>query len=297
MTRTIEAPAIAPALLTALDPRWPAALGDATPPVRSLYALGDASLLTGTLCAVVGTRTCTDYGGRVTTQLVSALATAGVGIVSGLARGIDAAAHRAALAVGGKTIAVLGTGIDVPYPVGHRALHEQIARDGLVVSESGPGATARQGSFPKRNRIIAALAPVTLVIEAGYKSGAHSTANAALEMNRTVAAVPGPIDSPQSAGTNALIQAGAHVITCAADLFTLLRIAPPLAERIEQQLEGDALAVWRALQAGALFFEDLSAAADIPLPRTMAAVTELEVAGHVSVGIDDRVRPALPLAR
>lgn len=284
-------------MLTAFDLSWPRPLDDATPPVTALYTLGDVECLRPPLCAVVGTRLATDYGLRITKQLVSTLALGGVGIVSGLARGIDAAAHRAALDVGGRTIAVLGTGIDVPYPAGHRELHERIARDGLVLSENGPGVKANKGSFPKRNRIIAALAQVTLVIEAGHKSGAQSTANAALATNRVVAAVPGPIDSPQSAGTNALIAAGAHIVTCAGDVFALLQLAPPTEERVERRLAGDTLAVWRALADGALLFEDLSGVTDIPLPRTLSAVTELEVGGHVSVGLDDRVRRVIPVAR
>lgn len=284
-------------LLTPVDPAWPAMLADASPPVTSLYAIGDADALRPPLCAVVGTRLCTDYGARITTQLVTALVAGGVGIVSGLARGIDAAAHRAALAAGGRTIAVLGTGVDVPYPAGHRELHQRIGEQGLVLSENPPGAKAHQGCFPKRNRIIAALAPVTLVVEAGFKSGAHSTASEALASNRVVAAVPGPIDSPQSAGTNALIMAGAQVVTCAGDLFALLELEPPSEERVEQQLRGDALAVWRALAQGALACEDVAAAADLPLPRALAAVSELEMAGHVSVGLDDCVRRAVPVTR
>jgi DNA processing protein len=280
-------------VLTRADPRWPDPLNDAQPSVAALYAVGSLTTMAQPLCAVVGTRQCTDYGARVTAQLVSALAMAGVGIVSGLARGIDAAAHRAALGVGGRTIAVMGTGVDVPYPAGHRELHGKIAAAGLVLSESGPGVRAFQGCFPKRNRIIAALAPVTLVVEAGFKSGAQNTANAALDLGRMVAAVPGPIDSPQSAGTNALIAAGAHVVTCAGDLFALLKIAPPKAERIESSLDGDALAVWRALERDALFCEDVAAAADLPLARALSAVSELELAGHVSVGLDDRVRRAV----
>lgn len=286
-----------PHILTRLDATWPSTLENVSPAANTLYALGDLSCLRAPLCAVVGTRMATDYGTRVTTQLVSALASAGVGIVSGLARGIDATAHRAALDVGGRTIAVLGTGIDVPYPASHRALHERIAMEGLVLSESGPGVKAKQGCFPKRNRIIAGLAPVTLVVEAGVKSGAQSTANAALELDRIVAAVPGPIDAPQSAGTNALIVAGAHPITCAGDLFALLHLSPPAEEIVEASLEGDAKAVWRALEHDALYFEDLTAAADLPLPRVLSAVSELELAGRVTVGLDDRVRRAIPVAR
>jgi DNA processing protein len=285
------------ATLTRGAPDWPEPLSDAVPVVRALYAMGNVETLRPPLCAIVGTRLCTDYGVRVTRQLVSALVSADVGIVSGMARGIDAAAHRAALDAGGRTVAVMGTGVDVPYPAGHRELHARIAREGLVVSENAPGMKATQGCFPKRNRIIAALAPVTLVVEAGFKSGAQSTANAALMIDRTVAAVPGPIDSPQSAGTNALIAAGAQVITCAGDLFALLRLPPPSEERVELGLKGDGLAVWRALANGGVLCEDLAAAADIPLPRVLSAITALELAGHVTVGIDDRVRRVVPLVR
>jgi DNA processing protein len=288
---------VLPRILTPLSEEWPSCLNEATPAIKSLYSLGDVSCMRGTLCAVVGTRMATDYGTRVTTQLVAALAGAGVGIVSGLARGIDATAHRAALDAGGRTIAVLGTGIDVPYPASHRALHERVATEGLVLSESGPGVKALPGCFPKRNRIIAALAPVTLVVEAGFKSGAQVTANQALDLGRIVAAVPGPIDSPQSAGTNALIAAGAHVVTCAGDLFALLGLSPPASEVIESTLTGDVKAVWRALEHDALYFEDLTAAADLPMPRVLAAVTELEIAGRAVVGLDDRVRRMIPVRR
>lgn len=276
---------------------WPSALDDASPAVSSLYVLGDPDILRPPVCSVVGTRLCTDYGVRVTTQLVESLALAGVGIVSGLARGIDAAAHRAALAVGGRTIAVLGTGVDVPYPAGHRALHAEIAARGAVISENRPGTPALRGCFPKRNRIIAALSPVTVVVEAGFRSGAQSTASAALDIGRAVAAVPGPIDSPQSEGTNALIADGAHVVTCAGDVFALLRLAPPPAERVEQRLDADALAVWKALSNGALRCEDVAAVADLPLPRALSAVSDLEGAGHVSVGLDDCVRRVIPMSR
>lgn len=284
-------------VLTPFDREWARPLDDASPSVNALYALGNAECMRAPLCAVVGTRLSTEYGERITTQLVTTLAAAGVGIVSGLARGIDAAAHRAALDVGGRTIAVLGTGIDVPYPAGHRELHQRVATHGLVLSENPPGTKAQPGCFPKRNRIIAALAPVTVVVEAGFKSGAQSTANAALSLGRRVAAVPGPIDSPQSAGTNALIFSGADVITCAGDVFSLLGLGPPKAERVENSLRGDALAVWRALARGAIACEDVPAAADLPLPRALSAVSELEIAGHVTVGLDDRVRRVVAVVR
>jgi len=282
-------------VLMPLDPDWPQELRNILPTVASLCAIGDLSMLAPPLLAVVGTRQATDYGLRITTQLVQAAARAGVGIVSGLARGIDAAAHRAALEVGGRTIAVLGTGADVPYPAGHRALHERITREGLVLSEVPLGTKAFPGCFPKRNRIIAGLAPVTLVVEAGFKSGAQHTASVALEAGRLLAAVPGPIDSPQSAGANLLLRDGAHVVTCAGDLFGLLGIDPPTEERVETKLRGDEREVYLALANGAVLLEDVADVASLPLGRVLAAVTALEIAGHVSVGLDDRVRRVLPI--
>ncbi len=135
----------------------------ATPP-SPLYAIGCVSALVRPRVAIVGTRNSTAYGERVTRTLTRALVRAGVSIVSGMARGIDGAAHRTAIEEGGNTVAVLGTGVDVPYPAGHRQLHRSIAEHGLVLSENPPGASAHKGAFPKRNRIIAALAPVTIVV-------------------------------------------------------------------------------------------------------------------------------------
>src|SRR5438477_8155175 len=188
------------------DAEYPASLEDLDVPPVQLFALGDRSMLDTPTVSIVGTRDATGYGLRITRAIAGALARAGASIVSGMARGIDAAAHRAALEVGGRTVAVMGTGIDVPYPVGHRELHRLISEKGLVISENGKGARAHKGAFPKRNRIIAALSDVTIVIEGAETSGALNTANWAVDLKRTVAAVPGPIDSPQSAGTNFLIR-------------------------------------------------------------------------------------------
>ena len=143
---------------------YPRALLDLQIPPSELYAIGDAAVLTGPRVSIVGTRDSTAYGERITRTLTRTLVRAGVTVISGMARGIDGAAHRTALEDGGKTVAVLGTGIDVPYPVGHRQLHRAIAERGLVVSENPPGMKAHKGAFPKRNRIIAALAPVTIVV-------------------------------------------------------------------------------------------------------------------------------------
>ncbi len=281
-------------VLTPLDPDWPDPLGDVLPRVASLWTLGDHALLEGPMVAVVGTRHPTEYGRRVTAQLVHALATAGVTVVSGLARGIDGIAHQTALDAGGRTIAVLGTGVDVPYPAGHRGLHARIASQGLVLSEMRPGTRAFAGCFPRRNRIIAGLASVTVVVEAGVRSGAQNTAAAALAADRVVAAVPGPIDSPQSAGTNLLIRDGAQIVTSIGDLFALAGLAPPDDERIEQRLTGDARVLWSALAAATPRLDELAELVALPIARVLAGVTALELDGHVSVGLDDRVRRAVP---
>jgi DNA processing protein len=217
-----------------MTPRWvaaealPTALCNVSLPPAGLWVLGDVAALTGAPdrhVAIVGTREATPYGIRAATDLATACARAGLVVVSGLARGIDAAAHRAALEAGGETIAVQGTGVDVPYPVSHRALHALLARRGTVISEVEPGTSAFRGCFPRRNRLIAALSKIVVVVEAGHKSGAINTASHALELNGTVAAVPGRIDVPQSAGANQLIFDGAQMIRSPADLFTLFGVS------------------------------------------------------------------------
>ncbi len=208
----------------------PECLRDLSHPPAALWCLGDAASLSNApegLVAIVGTREASEYGVRTARRLAAACTRAGLVVVSGLARGIDAAAHRAALDVGGRTVAVQGTGVDVPYPVAHRALHREIQRQGAVLSEMEPGTGAKPGCFPRRNRLIAALARVTVVVEAPFKSGAINTATQALELGRTVAAVPGPIDDPRAAGANALIRDGAQVVTSVDDLLGLYGLSTP----------------------------------------------------------------------
>ncbi len=206
----------------------PGCLGELSHPPAGLWCTGDVGLLGGApdrLVAIVGTREASAYGVRTATRLAESCVRAGLVVVSGLARGVDAAAHEAALRAGGKTIAVLGTGVDVPYPVGHRSLLHAISRHGLALSEVEPGTRAAPGCFPRRNRIIAALSKVTVVVEAGFKSGAINTASHALELGRTVAAVPGPIDDPRSSGANGLIRDGAQVICSVDELLSLFSLS------------------------------------------------------------------------
>ena len=275
--------------LSPTDGAYPSALRDLPEPPATLWTLGDLSMLVPPVVAIVGTRRATPYGERIARELAAALARAGACIVSGLARGVDATAHRAALAEGGRTVAVLGTGVDVPYPVGHRALHAEIAARGLVLSERPPGSRAIRGCFPRRNRIIAALADVTIVVEAGMTSGALNTARHALELGRDVAAVPGPIDAPASVGSNALIRDGAIVIAAVADALALAGVTP-VVRRARIAPDGDERVVWDALARGALELDALVAATALPASRCLAAVTALELSGAVECELTGGIR-------
>lgn len=272
------------------DADFPEALRHLSHPPSQLWTRGRWELAGATpVVAIVGTRTATPYGERVARELARALARRGACIVSGMARGIDATAHRAALAEIGSTIAVLGTGIDVPYPVGHRTLHDVIARRGLLVAEMPPGTGAFKGCFPRRNRIIAALASVTIVVEAGVKSGALNTADHALQLGRTLAAVPGPIDARTCEGSNALLRDGAHVIASVDDALSLVGLTPT--SRVAPMLsDADVGAVWNALDGGPLDSDALCATSGLPAHRCMAAVTDLELQGAIECSLTGVVR-------
>jgi DNA processing protein len=270
------------------DP-YPAVLGDLHDPPTTLFALGARSTLDAPVVAIVGTRDATAYGERITAEVAGALAAAGACVVSGMARGVDARAHRGALEAHGRTVAVLGTGIDVPYPAAHASLHAAIAERGLVLSELGPGTPARAGSFPKRNRLIAALAEVTIVVEAGARSGALITAECALELGRTVAAVPGPIDAAASAGSNLLVRDGAVAITSIDDALALLRLSRPTPAR-GRELTGDERAVWDALADGPLDVDTLATRSRLPARQCLAAITALELHGAVECELTGDVR-------
>jgi DNA processing protein len=275
------------------DEGYPPALLDLRSPPRVLWALGDLQTLVPPVVAIVGTRKATPYGERVTRELAGALARAGACIVSGMARGIDGYAHAAALDVGGRTVAVLGTGVDVAYPAAHRPLHRRIRERGLLLSEELPGAHALPGSFPKRNRVIAALASITIVVEAGADSGAGITAGHALELGRTVAAVPGPIDSPQSKGTNLWIRDGATVIVEVDDALQLAGLTRRAKRPDPEIASGAEHAVWAALAGGALDVDTLAARSGLPARECLAAVTTLELNGAVECALTGEIRRRL----
>src|SRR5512140_2875059 len=239
--------------------------------------------------SMVGTRDCTAYGERVTREIAGAFARAGATVISGMARGIDAMAHRAALDAGGYTAAVLGTGVDVPYPAAHRSLHRRIRDRGVVVSESPPGRPASPGCFPRRNRIIAALGAATIVVEAGIRSGALITSECALAIDRKVGVVPGPIDSPQSLGSNALMRDGAHPITDIADALALIGLSQPRPS--ETHFESDEeRRIWQALAQPAADFDVLCARTALPARVCFERVTSLELRGVVECLLTGELR-------
>ena len=197
------------------DPEYPSALLDLTGPPAALFTTSDerlAELCREPAVAIVGARRASAYGLEVARSLGRGLAAAGVTVVSGMALGIDSAAHAGALESGGRTVAVLAGGADVPYPASKRFLHREISRSGAVVSEMTAGFQPRRWAFPARNRTIAGLAAVTVVVEATERSGALITARVARDLGRDVAAVPGRITSPVAAGANALLRDGALLV-------------------------------------------------------------------------------------
>ncbi len=209
-------------ICTFWDPDYPPQLRHLPDPPALLYGCG--TLPAEPALAVVGTRNPTDVGRIFTEQLAEQMATAGVAIISGLARGIDSAAHRGVLNAGGKTVAVLGCGIDRVYPPENARLYHQIIEQGALLSEYAPGTQPLPGHFPGRNRIISGLSRGTLVVEASNNSGSLITAEFALEQGREVMAVPGGIDHNTSYGPNLLIKQGAHPVTEAIEILQIIGV-------------------------------------------------------------------------
>lgn len=206
-------------IISYLDENYPKILKEIAQPPWVIYALGDLDLLQQYSFAIVGTRNPTNYGKMVTEKLAKELAELGFVIISGLARGVDTIAHEGAINNNGKTVAVLGSGIDIIYPKENKKIYHSIVEKGLVLSEYPPGTEPRPGLFPQRNRIISGLTLGTLVIEASQKSGSLITAQHALEQSREVFAIPGPITSKQSIGSNSLIKQGAKLVQCIEDII------------------------------------------------------------------------------
>lgn len=253
------------------------------PPV--LYVRGELLPEDADAVAIVGTRRATVYGRDIAGRFATALAERGISVVSGLAKGIDGVAHQAAIDAGGRTIAVLGSGVDRIYPPEHVPLARRIERNGAVLSLFELGRKPDASNFPLRNKIISGLSLGVLVVEAGEKSGALLTARDALDQNREVFAVPGSIMSGASRGTNALIQRGeAKLVSGVEDVLSELQIGLP-----GRQLALDLPAVddpverrlLEALREGALHVDDLRLALELPISSISTALTMLELKGQV----------------
>lgn len=284
------------------DHDFPRLLKEIADPPLALYVRGDASVLSQHAVAIVGTRRPSAYGSSIAHRLAGDLASRELVIVSGLARGIDSAAHRGALEVKGKTVAVLGSGIDVVYPKENKSLAEKVVESGAVISEFPMGTAPMPENFPIRNRIISGLALGTVIVEAAEYSGSLITARLAAEQNREVYAIPGNITSPQSFGPNLLIKQGAKLVdrwmdvveefpaavrmqlAGASDASQNIAEAAPAASAplLQPKLEGDRKAVYDALRVDQpVFVDSICGAVGLSQPRILTALLELEMEGLI----------------
>ena len=264
---------------------FPEALRQIPDPPVCLFALGNIELLVRPAVAIVGSRDHSHYGAEVCRALARAAADAGLVVVSGMARGLDAVAHKGALDASGGTIGVLGNGLGVIYPASNRQLYRRVTERGLLLTEFPPGQRPGPGSFPRRNRLISGLARVTVVVEAAIKSGAQQTVECAHTQGREIMAVPGPITSPVSAGTNGMIRDGAAPLL---DLADLLSHYPEVARRAKGMPipEAGTLApvegrIVNALWAGPRRIEELVETSNAPITEALDALSSLELAGKI----------------
>lgn len=270
------------AILAWRDPAYPPRLRTIPDPPPALFACGE--LVDAPAVAIVGSRRATAYGRAAAGRLAYDLAQAGVTIVSGLARGIDGTAHRAALDAGGETIAVLGCGVDIVYPREHRQLAQAIVRSGALVSEFAPGVPPLPHHFPRRNRLISGLAMGVVVVEGAADSGALLTVDYALDQGRDVFAVPGSIFSQKSRAPHRLLRQGAHVVEDAGDVLDALRLTSTRTGRVvtsafdAREPESTVLS---ALDSGPCAFDDVVDASGLPAAHVAALVTVLELRGLI----------------
>jgi DNA processing protein len=272
-------------LLTWDSPGYPSYLREIPGAPPLLYVQGAIEEADRWAVAVVGTRRLTQYGRQVTRDIVTGLVRNGVTIVSGLARGVDAIAHKAALDAGGRTIAVLGSGLDCIYPAENRSLVTQILHErGAVISEYGMGVQPEAKNFPPRNRIISGLSLGVIVVEAGERSGALITSKFALEQDREVFAVPGSINSPASRGPNKLIQQGAKLVTSADDVIEELNLTM-VAEKTAVQLalpeSAEEAALLSHLSTQPVHVDQLSRASGMAPSLVSSTLTLMELKGTV----------------
>ncbi|QDV22151.1 DNA-processing protein DprA [Aureliella helgolandensis] len=273
-------------ILLPTDEEFPRLLLEIPDPPSVLYVKGRLSPRDGLAIGMVGTRNATQYGRSQTERFAKSLARAGLTIVSGLARGIDATAHRAAIDVEGRTIAVLSSGVAEIYPPQHAQLAEEICQQGAVISEMPPGTIPKKGMFPQRNRLISGLSLGTIVLEAAERSGALITARLAGEQGREVFALPGMVTMPNARGCHRLIRDGAHLIDCPEDVLDALgplvegvTLAPEQVVRnaAELLLNEQESAVLQAISAEPTDINQVVVVSGLPVPRVLSTLSVLEM--------------------
>ena len=271
-------------ILTWQDEAYPSRLKEIDQPPPVLYLRGEYLQDDLFAVAIVGTRRVTAYGRQITEELAGFLASNGITVVSGLARGVDIIAHQSALKAGGRTIAVLGSGVDKIYPPEHMKTAEQMLERGAIVSDYAPGTPPDASNFPPRNRIISGLSLAVVVIEAGETSGALITAEFAAEQGREIFAVPGSILAPQSKGTNKLIQNGAQPLLSVDDLMQALdfsRIGEHKAARKIIPTDETEARLMNVLGAEPLHVDEIRNQADLPIEKVSATLALMELKGMV----------------
>lgn len=251
---------------------FPALLAQIPDPPEELWTRGALSICDKPAVAVVGARAASRGGMAIAAAIAGDLARAGIVVVSGLARGIDSAAHVGALDAGGKTIAVLGTGIDIVYPAEHRELTERIARDGLLITEFLPGSPPEVFHFPLRNRIISGLSRGVVVVEAAEKSGSLITARLAADQGREVMVVPGPVLGGRNRGAHALIRDGAKLVESAVDILQELGLNQSLARRSPEGEGGESVE---------FTVDDIARQLELPAGEALARLLEWELTGEI----------------
>ena len=290
-------------LLTWGDPRYPALLLEIANPPPLLHVAGRIELLAAPAFAIVGSRNASTQGARDAYSFAHALSASGIAIVSGLAMGIDAAAHRGGLANAGSSIAVMGTGPDVCYPADNAALAAALARGGCLVSEFPLGTAPRAGNFPRRNRLISGMSKGVLVVEAALGSGSLTTARRALEQDRDVFAIPGSIHSPLSKGCHWLIKEGAKLVESADDILRELgwgSLAPAPAAKAARAAPEARDAVLATMAFDPVSLEQLAMRTGLAVAELAARISRFELEGRVAAlpgGLFQRIDPRAAQAR
>jgi DNA processing protein len=278
-------------VITIEDESYPTALKAIYDPPPVLYVKGELLSNDSHSIAIVGTRNATSYGRKAAEQLSGQLASRGITIVSGMAHGIDTVAHYGALSAGGRTIAVMGNGLDIVYPAENSSLFEKIIASGAVISELSMGTQPHRGMFPRRNRLISGISLGTLIVEASMKSGAMITADCALEQGREVFAVPGQIFTDTSKGTNELIKQGAKLVDSVEDILDEL---PSYAFQnsidediknedalIESKLSQEESAIWKVINSSPIHIDEISKRSALPIYKVSSTLVMLELKGLV----------------